>query len=108
LKTLSRFIQLYCDRHHSEDERASTPAALPAIENITGHAARLCPHCAKLLAHAIVKRSHCRMSPKPACKHCPSQCYAPTYRRAIQEVMKFSGPRLVLTGRLDLLIHLLF
>jgi len=41
------------------------------------------------------------------CKHCPEHCYAPRYRAQIREVMRYSGPRLVLRGRLDYLWHLL-
>jgi len=48
------------------------------------------------------------MHPKPACKHCPSHCYHPTYRAKIRQVMKFSGKKMLLGGRLDYLIHLLF
>jgi hypothetical protein len=48
------------------------------------------------------------MDPKPMCKHCPSHCYRPSYRARIREVMKFSGRKMVLSGRLDFLLHLLF
>jgi hypothetical protein len=48
------------------------------------------------------------MHPKPACKHCPAHCYHPTYRARIREVMKFSGRKMLLGGRLDYLFHLLF
>ncbi len=68
----------------------------------------LCADCTRLLAHALVKRSHCPLDPKPACKHCPQHCYHPKYRAAIREVMRYSGRRLVLSGRLDYFIHLLF
>jgi hypothetical protein len=48
------------------------------------------------------------MDPKPACKHCPSHCYHPDYRKRIREVMRYSGRNMVLGGRLDYLYHLLF
>ena len=56
--------------------------------------------------HAFVKRQTCPMSPKPSCKKCPQNCYASAYRARIREVMKVSGRRLVLRGRLDYLLHL--
>ena len=68
----------------------------------------LCEECTKLLVHAFTKRTHCPMHPKPACKHCPSHCYHPTYRAKIRQVMKFSGKKMLLGGRLDYLFHLLF
>jgi hypothetical protein len=48
------------------------------------------------------------MDPKPACKHCPQHCYAPRYRDEIREVMRYSGRKLVMSGRVDYLVHLLF
>jgi hypothetical protein len=48
------------------------------------------------------------MNPKPMCKHCPNHCYHPTYRAKIREVMQFSGRKLLLGGRVDYLLHLLF
>ena len=66
--------------------------------------------CAAMAAVAVTfaVSATCPMSPKPSCKHCPSHCYHPTCRARIREVMKFSGRRLVMTGRLDLLFHVLF
>jgi hypothetical protein len=78
------------------------------VTAIAGRELVLCESCRKLLAHAFVKRSHCPMHPKPACKHCPSHCYHPAYRAQIREVMRFSGRKMVLGGRLDYLFHLLF
>ena len=63
------------------------------VQAIAGRAVNLCPECMKLLTHAFIKRTHCPMNPKPACKHCPSHCYHPTYRAQIREVMRFSGAR---------------
>jgi len=68
----------------------------------------LCPECTRLLAHAWTKRSTCPLHPKPACKHCPTHCYHPTYRKQISRVMRESGKRLVLHGRLDYIFKLLF
>jgi len=78
------------------------------VEALTGRPVALCDECTRLILHAFVKRTHCPLSPKPACRHCPDHCYHPTYRRAIQEVMRYSGRKLVLSGRLDYLFHLLF
>ena len=108
LKTLAMFIQVYCRHKHAE-----APKAIPALKthNITliaGRKIELCTECGKLLAHAFIKRTHCPMHPKPACKHCPSHCYHPAYRAQIREVMNYSGRKLLLSGRLDYLFHLLF
>jgi hypothetical protein len=78
------------------------------VAGVHGRPLELCPDCAKLAAHAFAKRMQCPLDPKPDCKHCPQHCYADKYRRQIREVMRYSGRRLVLSGRLDYLLHLLF
>jgi len=108
LKTLAMFIRVYCKHRHPDAPKALLELRTHDVAALTGRPTPLCEECRKLLAHAFVKRTTCPMSPKPSCKHCPSHCYHPTYRARIREVMKFSGRRLVLTGRLDLLFHLLF
>ncbi len=106
LKLLVNFIRVYCRHRHPGIER--TPVRLKGydLREIHGRPLRLCRSCRKLLAHAFVKRTRCPLHPKPACKKCPTHCYAPRYRAQIREVMKFSGRRLVLRGRLDYLYHL--
>jgi hypothetical protein len=108
LKTLALFIQVYCRSKHKELERTQVNLRTHDLAAITGKTIVLCPECTKLLAHAFVKRSHCPHDPKPMCKHCPNHCYHPTYRAQIRQVMKFSGRKMLLSGRLDYLLHLLF
>jgi hypothetical protein len=108
LKTLALFIDLYCRYKHPDSPRRELQLLTHDVGLIAGKTIVLCPECTKLLAHAFVKRSHCPMHPKPMCKHCPSHCYHPTYRAQIREVMKFSGRKMLLSGRLDYLFHLLF
>jgi hypothetical protein len=108
LKTVATFIELYCQCNHSTAVRDPVTLRTHDLNAITGRSISLCGDCTKLLTHAFVKRSHCVMNPKPACKHCPVQCYHPKYKAAISEVMRFSGRKMVLGGRLDYLIHLLF
>ena len=108
LKTLALFIDLYCRHKHAGAERTPVDLRTHDVAAIAGKTIVLCPECTKLLAHALVKRTHCPMDPKPMCKHCPNHCYHPTYRQQIREVMKFSGRKMVFGGRLDYLFHLLF
>ena len=108
LKILARFIGIYCDSRHADRDKSPVQLETHDLQAIIGRPLSLCPSCARLLAHAFYKRSNCPLAPKPACKHCPDHCYHPTYRARIREVMKFSGRKLVLSGRLDYLLHLLF
>jgi hypothetical protein len=106
LKTLALFIEIHCKGHHYN--REPVVPVVHKIEFSFGKPLALCPNCTRLLTHAIVKRMHCPMDPKPACKHCPNHCYAPTYRAQIRDVMRYSGKHMVLHGRVDYLLHLLF
>ncbi|HTW94032.1 MAG TPA: nitrous oxide-stimulated promoter family protein [Tepidisphaeraceae bacterium] len=108
LKTLALFIELYCRHKHAGQPRIPTDLRTHDLPRIAGHEISLCPQCTQLLTHAFVKRSHCPMNPKPACKHCPAHCYHPRYRAAIRLVMRYSGRKMLLGGRLDYLFHLLF
>lgn len=108
LKTLTRFIEVACKGRHPQRTRTAATLRSHDVAAIVGHEPQLCPDCQKLLAHAFVKRTACRMDPKPQCKHCPNHCYHPRYRAEIREVMKFSGKHLLLRGRVDYLLHLLF
>jgi YbgA-like uncharacterized protein len=108
LKTLALFISLYCRYKHTDAAKTVVQMRTHDVRTIAGRELQLCPDCTKLLVHAFVKRSHCPMDPKPMCKHCPSHCYAPNYRAKIQEVMRYSGKKMLFAGRLDYLFHLLF
>ncbi|HVT80859.1 MAG TPA: nitrous oxide-stimulated promoter family protein [Phycisphaerae bacterium] len=106
VRTLTTFVRIYCHAQHQGQAPFVMKGA--AIDEIAGKPLELCAECSKLLQHALVKRTYCPRDPKPDCKHCPTHCYAPRYRAQIREVMKFSGKRLFLRGRLDYLWHLFF
>ena len=108
LRTLALFVLVYCRHRHAEAPKTAMALKSHDVEAIAGRPLPLCEECRKLLAHAVVKRSHCPMSPKPSCKHCPVHCYHPSYRQQIRQVMKYSGMKMLLSGRLDYLFHLLF
>ena len=90
IRVLETFIGCYCRGKHQSPKRV------------------LCPECAGLLGYARMKRGKCPLDPKPACKHCPVHCYGKVQRARIREVMAYSGRRLLLRGRLDLLWHYFF
>jgi hypothetical protein len=108
LRLLADFINIYCGHKHADAVRAPVDIKTHDVTALVGKEICLCGECKKLLTHALVKRSTCPLDPKPACKHCPEHCYHPTYRDQIKEVMKYSGRKLVLSGRLDYLFKLLF
>lgn len=108
LRTLARFISIYCRHKHQGVSRRVFRLRGFDLEDLKITPPQLCVPCSKLLSHAFVKRLQCPYNPKPACKHCQTNCYQPAYRAEIRKVMRFSGRKLVLSGRLDLLFKLLF
>lgn len=90
IRVLETFIGCYCVGKHGSAKGV------------------LCTPCAELLQYAKTKREKCPLDPKPTCKHCHVHCYAKTARARIKEVMAYSGRRLLLRGRLDLLWHYFF
>ena len=106
LKTLARFVQVYCKGQHGDAVCDPFTLKLVDMDALWGRPLPLCAACRKLLAHAFVMRINCPYDPKPACKKCPTHCYEPNYRKQIREVMRYSGRRLVLSGRLDYLFRL--
>ncbi|MBI5863592.1 MAG: nitrous oxide-stimulated promoter family protein [Planctomycetes bacterium] len=108
LRTLGTFIEVYCKAHHRDQPKSTVPFRHIDIRGLAGHEVRLCEACGKLLQYSFMMRSLCPLDPKPSCKHCPQPCYSDEYRRQIREVMRYSGLRLLLTGRIDYLYRYFF
>jgi hypothetical protein len=87
---LEQFVNIYCEGKHEASN------------------GQLCADCDDLLSYSLQRLQRCPQDPKPACKHCEIHCYKPVYRDRIRDVMRYSGKRLLLRGRLDLLWHYLF
>ena len=71
-------VHLYCRKQH-------------------GVKRNLCPECAELLQYAMLRSDKCPfMETKTFCSNCRVHCYKPEMRERIREVMRFSGPRMLL------------
>ncbi|MGN0165471.1 MAG: nitrous oxide-stimulated promoter family protein [Lachnospiraceae bacterium] len=74
---VSQMIALYCRKHH-------------------GSRRKLCPDCDRLNEYARLRSEKCPfMEKKTFCSNCRVHCYKPEMREKIQEVMRFSGPRMI-------------
>src|ERR1035437_2619547 len=104
LQTLALFVRIYC-RGKNHPDRLVTRFNHIDSSILSKKPLHLCPSCSKLLHHAIIKRTHCVQNPKPACKDCATQCYSKAYKMQIREVMRYSGWRMLLSGRVDFLLH---
>lgn len=75
---VSQMIALYCRKHH-------------------GGKGGLCPQCRALEEYARARSDKCPfMEEKTFCSNCKVHCYKPEMREKIREVMRFSGPRMLL------------
>lgn len=85
-RLLQSMVGIYCRKQHGRRE--------------------LCDDCAELLAYCARRSDICpRMAEKSFCLHCPSPCYHPVMRQRIREVMRFSGPRMLLYHPLAAVHH---
>jgi hypothetical protein len=103
-KVLAQFTAVYCRAHHQGAKRPLQPSEVD-VEGLNLEPHSLCEKCREFLAYAIERRQRCPLDPKPSCKHCEIHCYRPGHREQVREIMRFSGRRLMLRGRLDLLWH---
>ena len=87
-ETVAAMIQLFCRERHGTDG--------------------LCASCAELLEYARKRLAACPLGEKkPTCSKCHIHCYAPKMRDRIREVMKFSGPRMIVYHPVMGLRHLI-
>ena len=86
-KTVEAMIRLFCHDNHETDS--------------------LCDDCSELLAYSGARLDHCPFGDeKPKCSHCEVHCYKPEMRERITEVMRYSGPRMLLHHPVMALRHL--
>ena len=77
-RIVSEMIALYCHRKH-------------------GTRGCICGDCAALNAYADTRSDTCPfMETKTFCSNCRVHCYKADMRQKICEVMRFSGPRMIL------------
>ncbi|MFA6290609.1 MAG: nitrous oxide-stimulated promoter family protein [Victivallales bacterium] len=87
-ETIKRMIEIYCaDKHAGADG--------------------LCDDCKSLLDYAVQKIGKCPQKPKPKCSKCKIHCFSSEMRTRIREVMRYSGPRMLIRHPLMALRHCL-
>ncbi|MFR2071214.1 MAG: nitrous oxide-stimulated promoter family protein [Bacteroides nordii] len=67
----------------------------------------LCLQCEELLRYAHARLDHCPFGEnKSSCKQCTVHCYKPVMRERMRQVMRFSGPRMLLYAPWEAIKHL--
>ena len=105
---LCQFVEIWCEGQHATRERV--PWEPPGVlgNAIGDQAPVLCDECRRTLGYALGRRLLCQHDPKPACKHCDTPCYRDEHRVAMRRIMRYSGIRLILRGRFDLIFKYFF
>lgn len=86
-KVVGLMVQIYCKKKH-------------------GHKAEICESCSELLNYAHKRLSHCKFGEeKSFCAKCPIQCYKKDMKLKVKEVMRFSGPRLIVHHPIEVIKH---
>lgn len=81
-RVVEEMIRLYCRKNHTDTERRN---------------GEMCPECRKLSDYARLRSEKCPfMEKKTFCSSCRVHCYQPEMREKIRQVMRFSGPRMLL------------
>ncbi len=79
---VEEMIRLYCRKQHTEYDKKS---------------GQMCPVCQNLSDYAKLRSEKCPfMEHKTFCANCKIHCYKPEMREQIRQVMRFSGPRMLL------------
>lgn len=87
-QTVEIMIRRFCRDHH-------------------GGKATPCEECRELLAYAHKRLHHCPFQEhKTTCGKCPVHCYTPGNRDRIRAVMRYAGPRMLLTHPVLAILHL--
>lgn len=86
---VGEMIHLYCKKDHKTKDG-------------------LCPSCAELKQYAEQRSDKCPfMETKTFCSNCKVHCYKSEMREKIREVMRFSGPRMMLYHPVLAVSHLI-
>ena len=126
-QTVEAMIRLYCKgKKHRETENGerksenyrespsnpNTPTTPTPPHRSSAHRSPLtvpplCPQCQQLLTYAHQRLERCRFGEdKPSCTRCPVHCYKPAMREQIRQVMRYSGPRMLLHNPVLAIRHL--
>lgn len=86
-KTISVMTEIYCKGHHGTKK------------------GELCPECMEFKEYAYLRLEKCPFQEKKStCGKCVIHCYKPEMKEKVRQVMRYSGPRLLI-HRPDLAFH---
>lgn len=87
-ETVEKMIHLYCRKKHKTKSE------------------HLCPDCEAIRNYALERLDKCPFGDeKSSCNRCKVHCYKPEMRQRIREIMRFSGPRMLIYYPFDFVKH---
>jgi hypothetical protein len=88
-KTLKTMIKMYCRANHGTKDG-------------------LCTDCTMLHDYASGRIEKCPFhEKKPVCGKCRVHCYKPDMRKRIRAVMRYSGPKMLLSHPVQGIMHII-
>lgn len=88
-KIVKMMIDIYCSGKHKTKKN------------------EFCSECSTLLNYANQRLSNCKFgNNKTSCSKCPIHCYKKDMKEKIKEVMKYSGPRLIIYKPYEFIRHI--
>lgn len=89
-RVIELMIKIYCKKKHKNKEG-------------------LCDECQELFEYAHKRLTYCKFGDKKStCAKCPIHCYKPDMKLKVKEVMRFSGPRLIIYNPIELIRHMFY
>jgi hypothetical protein len=77
-KTIGAMVHIYCKAHHETKDE-------------------LCQECAEFYEYAKMRLDKCPFQEnKTTCGKCRIHCYKPGMKEKVKEIMRYSGPRMLL------------
>ena len=69
----------------------------------------LCEECQELLTYAHKRLSFCKFGDeKTTCQKCPIHCYKKDMKQKVKDVMRFSGPRVLIYSPIEFFRHMFY
>lgn len=97
-RLLGDFAAIYCRGKHAVAERTQLVSDGASLGVYGARPPCVCAECADLLVYAEQRRAACPKDPKPFCSYCDTHCYRLEMRERMRDVMRYAGPRSLLTG----------
>ncbi len=89
-KTISTMVSLYCKNHHDESGGG------------------ICDECNHIQHYAVIRLQKCPfIENKPTCAQCLVHCYNKDMQNKVKQIMRYSGPRLLLSHPILAIRHLI-